>query len=114
MATTEERLSSLEAKFESFMQEVHDMRQEMRDRDNRRAAEIAELRQRQDAMQAQHNAEVKGALKHIQNLTIASMVGIAAIAGATWAFMWSSTRNETPPQSPPAQTAQAATQNNPE
>ena len=114
MATTDERVDKLETKFatlseqfaatmakvDSFVEESKQQREDMR-----------RLNERQDAMQAQHNAEVKGALKHIQNLTIAAMVGIAAIAGATWAFMWSSTRNETPPQIPPAQTAQAATQN---
>lgn len=68
---------------------------------------INELQQqREDIRRAQekHDAEIKGALKHIQGLTIVSMFGIVAIAGATWAFMWSSTRNDTPPQTPPAQT----------
>lgn len=111
MATTDERVDKLEIKFSTLEQQVATVAAKV-------DAVITELQQqredmrrlqdRQDAMQAQHNAEVKGALRHIQGLTIAAMVGIAAIAGATWAFMWSSTKNEMPPQNPPAQTAQAA------
>ena len=101
------RIDNVLAKVDSLVEESKQQREDFR-----------RLRERQDAMQAQHNADmkelredIKGSLRHIQGLTIASMVGIVAIAGATWAFMWSSTRNETPSPSPPAQTAQAATQN---
>lgn len=59
MATIDERLTSLETKFELFMQNMQDMRQEMRDRDNQRAAELIEIRQRQDAAQAKHEADIK-------------------------------------------------------
>lgn len=47
MATTEERLSSLETKFELFMQEIHEQREDIR-----------RLQDRQDAMQAKHEAEM--------------------------------------------------------
>lgn len=84
------RIDNIAAKVDMIINELQQQRE-----DNRQA-------------QAKHDAEIKGALKHIQGLTIAAMVGIVAIAGATWAFMWSSTRNDIPPQNPPAQTAQAA------
>ena len=108
MATTEQRVDKLETRFSTLEQQVStvaakvdmvigELQQQRED--------MRRLQDRQDAMQAQHNAEVKGALRHIQGLTIAAMVGIAAIAGATWAFMWSSTRNTAPPPPPPAQSA---------
>ena len=105
------RIDNVANKVDLFIAEAQQQREDMRrlqdrqDEDRRKHdADMRRLQDRQDAMQAQHNAEVKGALRHIQNLTIAAMVGIAAIAGATWAFMWSSTRNNLPPP-PPAQSS---------
>ena len=90
------RVSNLEIKFETFMQSFDDFKQEMRNRDNQRAAEIMEIRQRQEAAQAKHNADmidlqknfydkmdtmdtkIDGIGKHVQNLTVAAMVGIGA------------------------------------
>ena len=135
MATTDERLNTLETTFKMFMQEMRDFKTEMRDfktemrnRDNQRAEELREIRQRQDAIQAKHDADfraaqekhdadmkemredIKGTLRHIQNLTIASMVGIGAIAVATWVFVLSNVRYEPPP--PPAQITQVNPQPN--
>ena len=150
MATTDERLNTLETTFKMFMQEMRDFKTEMRDRDNQRAEEIRnrdnqraeeirnrdnqraeelrEIRQRQDAAQAKHDADfraaqekhdadmkemredIKGTLRHIQNLTIASMVGIGAIAVATWVFVLSNVRYDPPP--PPAQITQVNPQTN--
>ena len=77
------RVTSLETKFEMFMQEAHDMRQEMRDRDNQRAAEIRELRQDMKDMQKSFDEKIDkldGKIdsigKHVQNLTVAAMVGV--------------------------------------
>ena len=99
----ESRVSNLETKFEMFMRSFEDFKTELRDRDNRRAAEIMEIRQRQDAAQAKHDAEmhemnqrfyakfdaidakfdkmdakIDGIGKHVQNITVAAMVGIGA------------------------------------
>ena len=52
------QLALQDAKFNAFMQEMRDFKTEMRDRDNQRAAEIMEIRQRQDAAQAKHDAEM--------------------------------------------------------
>ena len=77
---------------------------------------VESQQQREDMrrMQEQHNADmkemredIKGALKHIQGLTIASMAGIVAIAVGILGFLWSTARNMEPP--PPAQTAQYQT-----
>ncbi|MBR1806404.1 MAG: hypothetical protein IJ774_08485 [Selenomonadaceae bacterium] len=98
----EARVSSLEATFKTFMDE-------MRDRDNQRATDMRELRQKHDEDMKEMRADIKSSLKHIQNLTIAAMVGIGAITAATWAFMWSTSQNtyQQVVQPPPAQTQAA-------
>ena len=71
----EKRVESLESVFKSFMTE-------MRDRDNQRAAEIMELRQDMKTMQANLDAKIDGIGKHVQNLTVAAIVGIGtAVVG---------------------------------
>ena len=59
------RLSNLETKFESFMREMSDFKQEMRDRDNQRAEDIREIR-----------ASMAGMDKHVRNISIATIVGV--------------------------------------
>ena len=108
----ENRVNHLETKFEVFMQEMHDFkeemrdfRKEMRDRDNRRAAEIDELRQKQEAdmkeiRQKQEsdmkeirttidsiNTKIDGIGKHFRNLTVAAVVGIGAITVSVVGFV---------------------------
>ncbi|MBQ7454157.1 MAG: hypothetical protein IJS69_03795 [Selenomonadaceae bacterium] len=61
MATTDERLSILEQQVSAVTAKVDTFIQEMRDRDNQRAAELIEIRQRQDAAQAKHEADIKAA-----------------------------------------------------
>ena len=73
------KLALQDAKFNMFMQE-------MRDRDNQRATEIMELRQKQDAdmkeirssiSNMQNNISDMG--KHVRNLAITSMAAIGAM-----------------------------------
>ena len=100
MATTDERLNTLETTFKMFMQEMRDFKTEMRDfktemrdRDNQRAEDIREIRQRQDAAQAKHDADMKEMnarfdakfdkiSDQIHTMTIAAVVGFGAIAAA--------------------------------
>ena len=75
----EARVSSLEATFKAFMQEMRDFKTEMRDRDNQRAAEIMELRQKQDANTKEMDAKINRLGDKIQNIVIAAVVGFGAI-----------------------------------
>ena len=72
----EARVSNLETKFEMFIQEMRDFKTEMLNRDSQRAAEIRELRQKQEADIKEIRTSLDGIGKHVQNLTIAAMVGI--------------------------------------
>ena len=69
----EKRVDSLEAVFKSFMQE-------MRDRDNQRAEDIRELRQDMKNMQASLDAKIDSMGKHVRNLSVATIIGVATIA----------------------------------
>ena len=117
------KIERIDQKVDSFKETVENFIQEMRDRDNRRDADIRELRQKHDADmkelskqreadRAQHEAdmkelrtEIRDGMKHIQNLTTAVIIGIVAIAVAVFAFVWQSSSNNQPQNyQPPAQT----------
>ena len=81
------RISNLETKFEMFMGE-------MRDRDNQRHAEIAEIRQSikeiyqtTDAKISKIESKIDALSKHIQNMAIAAVVGVGAIVAAVVSIM---------------------------
>ena len=95
MATTEERLNSLEQQVSAVTAKIDTFIGEMRDRDNRRSADIVELRQKHDAdieeLRQKHDADIKelntkidskfdSLSNQIHNLTIAAVVGFGAIA----------------------------------
>ena len=90
-AVQDARISNLETKFEMFMQsmkESNDKRDaEMRDRDNQRHAEIAELRnsikeiyQTTDAKVA----EIRNSIQTMQNQNVIVIIGVIAIAVAVF------------------------------
>ena len=106
------KIARIDQKVDSFKETVENFIQEMRDRDNKRDADIKELRKQREEDRKQHEAdmkemqkkqdavanelrtEIRDSLKHIQSLTIAAIVGIMAIAVAVIAFvfvMWQST-----------------------
>ncbi|MBR4903951.1 MAG: hypothetical protein IKZ53_04720 [Selenomonadaceae bacterium] len=91
--TLEQRVSAVTAKIDTFIGEMRDfkneMRQqnqmraeEMRDRDNQRVAEIVELRQRQDADRKALEDKIDRLGDKIQNMVIAAVVGFGAIVFA--------------------------------
>lgn len=71
----DERVTSLEIQFSALMakvdktiDEIHDIRQEMRDRDNQRAEDIREIRQ-----------DIKDMGRHVRNLSLTAMGAIGAM-----------------------------------
>ena len=96
----EKRVDKLETKFEVLVQELHDFKDEMRDfktemrqQNEMRANEIREIRQRQDAMQAKHDAEMhemnkkidenaKEFTKQLHTNFVQTMIGVGAIMAA--------------------------------
>ena len=89
MATADERVDKLEIRFSTLEQQVSAVTAkvdtiigEMRDRDNQRAAEIVELRQRQDADRKALEDKIDRLGDKIQNMVIAAVVGFGAIVFA--------------------------------
>ena len=89
----EKRVDKLETKFDMFMQEMRDFKTEMRQQNEMRANEIREIRQRQDAMQAKHDAEMhemnkkidenaKEFTKQLHTNFVQTMIGVGAIMAA--------------------------------
>ena len=89
----EQRVDRLETRFDMFMQEMRDFKTEMRQQNEMRANEIRELRQRQDAMQAKHENDMREMNKKIDDkfdklsdqlhtMTITAVIGFGAIVVA--------------------------------
>ena len=74
-AEVQMKLAMQDAKFNVFMQE-------MRDRDNQRAAEIMEMRQKHDSDMKSIDAKLDRLGDKIQNMVIAAVVGFGAIVFA--------------------------------
>lgn len=82
MATTDERLPSLEQQVSAVTAKVDTFIGEMRDRDNQCVAEINELRQRQDVDRKALEDKIDRLGDKIQNIVIAAVVGFGAIVFA--------------------------------
>ena len=68
-AQTSAKIDIQNTKIDAFIEEMRDFKNEMRDRDAQRHAE-----------NQAHHAEMQNIGRHVRNLTIASMVGIGAMA----------------------------------
>lgn len=77
----ENRVNRLETKVSIIETKIDMFIDEMRDRDNRRAAEISELRKKQEADMKEIRTSIDGMGKHVRNLTVAAVgaIGIAVI-----------------------------------
>ncbi len=93
------KLAMQDAKFNAFVEEMRDFKQEMRDRDNQRAAEIMEMRQKHDSDIKEINqrfyakfdamdAKFDRLGDKIQNMVIAAVVGFGAIAAAVGGIVY--------------------------
>lgn len=65
VSSLEQRVTETTTNVNSLIRELKDFKDEMRDRDNQRAQDIREIR-----------ASLDGMGKHVQNLTVAAMVGV--------------------------------------
>ena len=86
-ALQDARISNLETKFEMFMNSLQDFKNEMRDRDNRRAAENEEIRNDIKEIYKTTDAKVDSINKSIasmQNQNIFVIIGVIAIAVAVF------------------------------
>ena len=104
-ALQDARISNLETKFEMFMQsmkettdnlksEMQDFKNEMRQQNEMRAAEIKETRdsikeiyQATDAKVSKIESKIDSLSKHIQNMAIAAVVGVGAVVAAVVSIM---------------------------
>lgn len=90
------KLAVQDAKFAVFMSELKEQREDIRRLNEKHDADMKEMR-----------SEIRDALKNLQGLTVAAVVGITAIAVGVLGFLWSSTNNQTIQNTPPAQTQAA-------
>lgn len=100
VSTLEITVERLSQKVDDFIGEMRDFKTEMRRQNEMRAAEISELRQKQDADMKEirstfekmnekfdkMNEKIDGMNKHVSNLTITAMVGIGAMSVAVVGF----------------------------
>ena len=102
MADLEKRVTTLEQQVNNVLTKLDMFIEESRAARQRQDAEIRELRQRQDAAQAKHDADMKemqkniyakmdnmdakidGMGKHVRNMSIVTIIGIAAMVVAVF------------------------------
>jgi len=73
------RIDNTLTKIDMMLAELRDSRTEMRDRDNQRAAETRELQTRFYTKIDALDNKVDTLGKHVQNLTVAAIVGFSAV-----------------------------------
>lgn len=126
------KIAQTKQEVDDFKSIIENFIGEMRDRDNKRDADIKELRQQREEDRKQHDADMKeieknrvadnakyeadmkelrqeihAATRDIRNFTIASVVGVGAIVVGVLGFIANSIFNPPQPQiicQPPAQT----------
>ena len=81
------RVNNLEARVSVIETKVDMFIDEMRDRDNKRAAEIAELRKKQETDMKEIRNSLDGMGKHFRNLTVAAIIGIVTISVTVVGFV---------------------------
>lgn len=74
------KLALQDAKLNQFMDEMKDFKNEMRQQNQMRAAEISQLRADMNMQVADIRNSMNAMGKHVRNLTIAAMVGVGAMA----------------------------------
>lgn len=86
-AEVQTKLAVQDEKFEAFLREMKDFKDEMRDRDNRRATENEELRSSIKEIYQTTDAKVdsiRQSIQTMQNQNIVVIIGVIAIAVAVF------------------------------
>ena len=73
------KLALQDAKFNAFVQEMRDFKDEMRQQNQMRAEEIRELRQKQEDDMREIRTSISDMGKHVRNLSITAMGAIGAM-----------------------------------
>ena len=87
LAVHDEKFNSLMTKVDSLADEMKDFKNEMRDRDNRRAAENEEIRQSIKEIYQTTDAKIdsiRQSIQTMQNQNIFVVIGVVAIAVAVF------------------------------
>ena len=77
---TERRITNLESNVNNLIAEMRDFKNEMRQQNKMRAEEIMEMRQKHDADMKEIRTSIDGMGKHVRNLSVATIIGVATIA----------------------------------
>ena len=79
-ADVQRQLALQDAKFNAFVEEMRDFKNEMRQQNQMRAEEIREIRQDMKNMQASLDVKIDNMGKHVRNLSVATIISVATIA----------------------------------
>jgi len=82
------KLAVHDEKSDAFLQEMRDFKEEMRDRDNQRHSEMAEIRRTTDARIEKIENKLDSIAKHVQILSLTAMSGIIAAGVGIAAMVW--------------------------
>ena len=76
----EQRVTETTINLNNLIEELRDFKNEMRQQNQMRAEEIREIRQDMKTMQANLDAKIDNMGKHVRNLSVATIIGVATIA----------------------------------
>ncbi len=80
VSALEQRVTETTTNVNNLIAEMRDFKTEMRQQNKMRAEEIMEIRQDMKNMQASLDAKIDGMGKHVRNLSVATIIGVATIA----------------------------------
>ena len=80
VSALEQRVTETTTNVNNLIAEMRDFKNEMRQQNKMRAEEIREIRQDMKNMQASLDAKIDGMGKHVRNLSVATIIGVATIA----------------------------------
>ena len=80
VSALEQRVTETTTNVNNLIAEMRDFKNEMLQQNKMRAEEIREIRQDMKNMQASLDAKIDGMGKHVRNLSVATIIGVATIA----------------------------------